>query len=69
MKTFLGIAVLGIAFATAGCEPKGPAERAGEQLDQAVGDVRDTADDIGDKAQEVADDVADKLEQPDAKKP
>ena len=69
MKTFLGIAVLGIALATAGCEPKGPAERAGEQLDEAVGDARDTADAIGDKAQELADDVADKLDQADTKNP
>lgn len=50
-------------FALAGCEKDGPAERAGEAIDNAVngsGNVlEDAADDIGDEADDLADDVQD----------
>jgi predicted small lipoprotein YifL len=59
MKELFVLALLGLALSTAACERKGPAERAGAQLDQAVDDVRDGAKDIADKAQDLANDIGD----------
>lgn len=52
----------GIAFtalAVTACQPEGPAERAGKQIDQA-------ADKVGDSVQNATDDAKDKID--DAKK-
>jgi hypothetical protein len=64
MNKLIGIALLALAFANAGCEQKGPAERAGENIDQAASELRDGAADIRDKAEETTDKIADALEQP-----
>ena len=61
MNRFLTLGVVSLALTAVGCERQGPAERAGEQIDQAVDDARDTAAAIGEELEEAADDVADEL--------
>ena len=53
-------ALLGIG-AAACTERDGPAERAGERIDDAVSDVRDRAEEIADEAEEAADEIGDAL--------
>ena len=65
MNKLLGFALLGCVIATAACEQEGPAERAGERVDQAVDDLRDGAQDVGDEIKDTADEVGDKLDQAD----
>jgi hyperosmotically inducible protein len=63
MNKLLGLTLLGLVLATAACERRGPAERAGAEIDQAVEDVRDGASDLADKAQDLADDAADAVDE------
>lgn len=42
------------------CEQKGPAERAGEKLDDAAKDVKQGVEKAGDKVEDAAQDVKDK---------
>ena len=44
-----------------GCDSDGPAEEAGERLDDAVDSMADTADDIGDSITEAAEDACDEV--------
>jgi hypothetical protein len=44
------------------CEQKGPAERAGEKLDDAAKDVKEGAQKAGDKIEDAAQDVKDKVD-------
>ena len=44
------------------CEKKGPAERAGEKLDDAAKDVKQGAERVGDKIEDAAHDVKDKVD-------
>ena len=46
----------------AACEPEGPAERAGEQLDEAADSIGDAARDVRDEAEDFADDVNESIE-------
>lgn len=46
-----------------GCDRQGPLERAGEQVDEAVEDVRAGAEAAGDKIDDVVDDVVDAAEE------
>lgn len=68
-KILLPIAILALA----GCDNKGPAEQAGEEIDEAIEDMRngseelgnkldDAMDDIRDTADDVADDIEDGLD-------
>jgi hypothetical protein len=46
--TYMGIGLLlSSTILTAGCERKGPVERAGEKIDRAVDDVKDAIDPPG----------------------
>ena len=46
-----------------GCaEEKGPAERAGEKLDEAVENVQDEAHELGDAIEDAAEDIEDELD-------
>jgi hypothetical protein len=49
--------LLGTVLLCTGCEPKGPAERAGEKIDQGIQNVKDTVDPAGpaEKAGEAVD--------------
>ncbi len=42
-------------FVLSGCEQEGPAERAGEALDDAVGDIRDHAEETCEEVADAAD--------------
>jgi hypothetical protein len=56
-----GLAILAIGFMTAGlgaCEDEGPAEEAGESIDETADDVGDAVDEAGDDAEDAADDAA-----------
>jgi len=45
----------------AGCEEPGPAERAGERIDDALSEARDRLDEAGDEIEEAAEEVGDAL--------
>ncbi|MDX1431051.1 MAG: hypothetical protein R3286_01260 [Gammaproteobacteria bacterium] len=56
MRTPLTALALTLAFALAGCESEGPAERAGEKIDETVSKT-------GEKIEEATDSAGRKLEQ------
>jgi hypothetical protein len=60
--TILSVMVLAgmLGGALTGCEKKGPAERAGEKIDNAAHDVKEGAKDAADKVENAADDLKDK---------
>jgi predicted small lipoprotein YifL len=62
LKKFITIIVLSLSiFAFTACESKGPAEKAGEKIDQTMEKASDTAKDateaVKDKAEEVGEAV------------
>jgi hypothetical protein len=63
MKKLLALTLLGLAFAAAGCDREGPAERAGEKIDNAVDQVQEQAQDAREKAEGLADDLRDKVDE------
>lgn len=58
--------ILLFALLTSACEQQGPAERAGEKIDETVEKVGDSAEDavdkVGDKLEEVGDKIEEKTE-------
>jgi hypothetical protein len=54
LKTLLLLTALGafVAFASVGCEKKGPAEQAGEKVDKAVEKAADKVEEAADKVEE-----------------
>jgi hypothetical protein len=56
------ISTLFLLTCLAACEQEGPAERAGERIDDAADRVADAARDVRDEAEEVADEVAERAE-------
>ena len=56
----LALLVFAALFAGA-CAEKGPAERAGEKVDDAMSDAADAMEDAGDAVEEAAEDAADKV--------
>ncbi len=64
MKTIRALVVIGIALGTmgmSGCEEEGPAERMGEQLDDAMSEAQDRLEDARDEVQEAAEEVGEAL--------
>lgn len=55
-KVLLPFAALTVAMslAVAGCEEEGPAERAGETVDEAIEDAGEAMEDAGDKVEDAA---------------
>ena len=45
-----------------GCEKEGPAEQAGENIDEAVEEMQEQAEDAGDTAMETMEQAGDKIE-------
>jgi len=64
MKTKILIGMLLAAFLlmTTGCEKKGPAEQAGEKIDNVASDVKEKTKDSLDKAGDAIEDAGDKIE-------
>jgi predicted small lipoprotein YifL len=54
-----GICAAMLMLGLAACEKKGPAEKAGAKVDQAVDSVKDTGEKAADKVEEAADKVKD----------
>ena len=55
----IGLLML-VAFAAifaSACEKKGPAERAGEKIDDAMSDMADAAENMGDEVESAVDDL------------
>ena len=51
----LMLAVLSLSFV--GCEQKGPAERAGESIDEAAESLKDSGKDLGNKIEDACEDL------------
>ena len=51
-----------VGFGLAACEKKGPAERAGEQIDKAVEKAAEKAEETGKKVGDAAKETAEKVE-------
>ena len=51
-----------LSLSLLGCERQGPAERAGESIDETVDEVRDQMDEAGDSLDDMADDAQDAVE-------
>jgi hypothetical protein len=72
-KTIVSVLSLMIAFflifSISGCEKEGPAEKMGEKIDQSVEDVKDAAEEAGDKltdqgpAEELGETIDDSVEE------
>lgn len=58
-KTLVAILALGMATALLGCEEEGPAERAGEQMDEAAEDIGGAFEELGREVGEAADETKD----------
>ena len=56
------LAFIGTAALFAGCEDQGPLERAGEEIDEAVEDVRAGGETTGNQIDDAIDDVRDAAE-------
>lgn len=52
-----------LALCATGCEKEGPAEKAGEHIDEAMDDVKDAADSAGDQLQEAGQEVKEAAEE------
>ena len=65
-KLALSVLLLTTFIALTACQEKGPAEKAGESIDNAVenmGDkIEDATDDAGDKVEEAGDAIEDKTD-------
>jgi len=54
-----GLATFALLLVLVGCEKQGPLERAGEEVDEAVQDVRAGGETIGNKVDDAVDEVKD----------
>ncbi len=61
-RTGLLLTMLGACFLATGCSDEGPAEEAGEKIDQAMEDTGEAVDDAADDLGDAVDDAADNLE-------
>ena len=59
LKKALLISLMASFVALTACEKDGPAERAGEAIDNATDNSKDALEDAGDNIQDAADDAAD----------
>lgn len=60
MKNTLKLMVIFLAgIAASGCEQDGPAERAGEALDNAAADIREGGEDLRNKIEDACEDIKD----------
>ena len=61
-RVLLSVLCITAAIGGTACEKKGPAERAGEQVDKAVDKAGDAVKDAGDKVKDAGDKVKDAAE-------
>jgi predicted small lipoprotein YifL len=67
--SILAVAIAATLFVLAGCEKEGPAERAGENIDEAVEDMQQSAESTGDKIKESLEEAGDEVEEAPAARP
>ena len=58
----LALIIFAALFAVA-CEEKGPAEKAGEKIDEAMSEAKDDVKKAGEKIEEAAEDAGDAIEE------
>jgi hypothetical protein len=63
LTTTLLIPIITALFVLAGCEREGPAEQAGENIDEAVEEMQDQTEDIGEKAMDTMEEATDEMEE------
>ena len=61
IREFLPVLGCAAVLALTGCAEEGPAERAGERLDDAVSQAQDRLEETREEVEEAADDVRDAL--------
>lgn len=63
VRTLLALMAVPLALLVVGCDDPGPAEQAGEQLDETVENIKDTVDPAGpaEKAGEEVDEAMDNV--------
>lgn len=57
------IPIVAALFVLAGCEKDGPAEQAGENIDEAVEEMQETAEDTSEKAMDKMEEATDEMEE------
>lgn len=63
-RAAIGGSLLAVLLVIAGCESEqGPAEEAGEQIDETVENVQDSAEDAAESAGDQVEEAADELEE------
>jgi len=62
-KLAILLLVVGLGFGIGACERKGPAERAGEQIDKAVEGAGDKVEQVGEKIGGAVERSAEKVEE------
>jgi outer membrane lipoprotein-sorting protein len=58
----LALIVFAAAFAVA-CEQKGPAEKAGEKIDEAMSEAKDNAEEAAKKMEDAVEDAGEEIEE------
>lgn len=61
-KILIGTLLVAFVLMVTGCEEKGPAEKAGEKIDNVASDIKDNTKDALDKADDAIEDAGDKIE-------
>ena len=61
MKTKIVLAVLASVFALIACEKQGPLERAGEEADEAVENLRNNGETVGNRIDDAIDEARDRV--------
>ena len=59
IRSFLLAIVFGAAVVITGCDDQGPAEEAGEKVDETVEDAGEALEDAGEEAEDAAEDLED----------
>jgi hypothetical protein len=57
------LSIIAVLFTLAGCEKEGPAEQAGENIDEAVEEMQEKAQDTGEKAMDKMEEAVDEMEE------
>jgi len=58
----MSAAAFAVTACLLGCNAEGPAERAGETIDEAADDLGDAAEEAGDEIEDAVDDIDDDLD-------
>ena len=61
-KILIGTFLVAFVLIVTGCEEKGPAEKAGEKIDNVASDIKDNTKEVLDKADDAIEDAGDKIE-------